>query len=246
MNTGIMDAHNLGWKLALVAAGRAPGTLLDSYGTERRPVAEEVLKLTHTLVRYGIMSHPVKRRVRDMIVPALAHSTAIQRHAARRLTHVGVVYPAGPLARPDSWRSGPRPGQRIPDAAVRQGSEVTTLHKLLRHGRHVLVVPAADLANVLDDARLRPYQNDINVVTSNITEASRIPSGRTVPVVLVRPDGHVAVRARPATIDPVIDYLHDLFGEQGQPVPEPATAGTLRCSARPAAVPTGAVTTHSQ
>ena len=34
MNTGITDAHNLGWKLALVASGRAPDALLDSYGTE--------------------------------------------------------------------------------------------------------------------------------------------------------------------------------------------------------------------
>ena len=44
LNTGILDAHNLGWKLALVASGRAPDALLDTYGAERRPVAEEVLE----------------------------------------------------------------------------------------------------------------------------------------------------------------------------------------------------------
>src|SRR5215470_16215143 len=44
MNTGMMDAHNLGWKLALVISGRAPDTLLDSYAAERRPVADEVLR----------------------------------------------------------------------------------------------------------------------------------------------------------------------------------------------------------
>ena len=37
MNTGIMDAHNLGWKLALVVSGRATSRLLDTYGTERLP-----------------------------------------------------------------------------------------------------------------------------------------------------------------------------------------------------------------
>ena len=42
MNTGIQDAYNLGWKLALIAQGLAPDTLLDSYETERRPVAETV------------------------------------------------------------------------------------------------------------------------------------------------------------------------------------------------------------
>jgi 2-polyprenyl-6-methoxyphenol hydroxylase-like FAD-dependent oxidoreductase len=49
LNTGMMDAHNLGWKLALVAADRAPDALLDTYGAERRPVAEDVLRLTHAL-----------------------------------------------------------------------------------------------------------------------------------------------------------------------------------------------------
>src|SRR6516164_2688290 len=76
LNTGMMDAHNLGWKLALVAADRAPDALLDSYGAERRPVAEDVLRLTHALVHYGTLSHPVRRRVRDVVVPALGRSPA--------------------------------------------------------------------------------------------------------------------------------------------------------------------------
>jgi 2-polyprenyl-6-methoxyphenol hydroxylase-like FAD-dependent oxidoreductase len=215
MNTGVMDAHNLGWKLALVSAGRAPGTLLDSYGTERRPVADEVLKLTHTLVRYGTMSHPVKRRIRDIAVPVLARCTAIQEHAARRLTQAGIVYPVGPLTRPDSRHGDPRPGQRIPDSTVSQGSRVTTLHNVLRHGRHVLVVPAAGLASVLDDARLRPYQNDIDIVTGNAMAVSGTASSGKALAVLVRPDGHTAVRARPAALDPVLDYLRDLFGDPG-------------------------------
>jgi 2-polyprenyl-6-methoxyphenol hydroxylase-like FAD-dependent oxidoreductase len=231
MNTGVMDAHNLGWKLALVSAGRAPDTLLDSYGTERRPVAEEVLKLTHTLVSYGTMSHPFKRRIRDIVVPALARSTAIQERAVRRLTHVGVAYPAGPLTRPDSRRRGLRPGQRVPDMTVRQGSRVTTLHNVLRYGRHVLVVPAASLAGVLSDARLRPYQNDIDIVTGNTMAVSGTTSGGRALVVLVRPDGHMAVRARPATTDPVLDYLRDLFGDpvKGSNPPAPCCA---RCQPR--------------
>ncbi len=40
MNTGIADAHNLGWKLTAVLKGRSPESLLDSYEVERRPVAQ--------------------------------------------------------------------------------------------------------------------------------------------------------------------------------------------------------------
>ena len=38
-NTGIHDAHNLAWKLAVVLQGHARANLLDSYATERKPVA---------------------------------------------------------------------------------------------------------------------------------------------------------------------------------------------------------------
>ena len=151
LNTGIMDAHNLGWKLALVASGRAPDALLDTYGTERRPVAEEVLELTHALVRYGTMSHPVKRRVRDIVVPALGRSPVIQRRAARRISQVYVTYPPGPLARPGPRpRRAAEPGSACPTSSVRAGSQPTTLHRVLRGGRHVLVVPAGHLASVLE------------------------------------------------------------------------------------------------
>ena len=46
MNTGIQDAYNLAWKLALVFKGAAPEALLDSYETERRPVGAEVVART--------------------------------------------------------------------------------------------------------------------------------------------------------------------------------------------------------
>jgi 2-polyprenyl-6-methoxyphenol hydroxylase-like FAD-dependent oxidoreductase len=56
-------------KLALVASGRAPGSLLDTYGAERAPVAARVLGLTHTLVRYGTMTSALKRMLRDTVIP---------------------------------------------------------------------------------------------------------------------------------------------------------------------------------
>ena len=49
MNTGIQDAYNLGWKLALVARGEAPESLLDSYEAERKAVAADVLATTRGL-----------------------------------------------------------------------------------------------------------------------------------------------------------------------------------------------------
>ncbi len=209
LNTGMIDAHNLGWKLALVASGRAPDDLLDTYGTERRPVADEVSALTHALVRYGTMSHPVKRLARDIIVPALGRTATVQRRAARRLTQVYVAYPGG--------------GQRMPDISVRAGGQATTLYRVLRGGRHVLVIPADSPAATLDDAGLLGYQEAFHVVTRAGGD-----------VVLVRPDGHVAARGRPGRIRPVTSYLRGLFGEPAAPgPPRPARHETRAMSSQP-------------
>src|SRR4029079_3273550 len=46
LNTGLQDAVNLGWKLAQVVKGISPDALLDTYHTERHPVAARVLRNT--------------------------------------------------------------------------------------------------------------------------------------------------------------------------------------------------------
>jgi 2-polyprenyl-6-methoxyphenol hydroxylase-like FAD-dependent oxidoreductase len=96
MNTGIMEAHNLGWKLALVASSAAPDSLLDSYDVERRPVAEDV----------GTVTNPMLRHIRDLVVPALGRAAIIQRRAVRRLSHVYVAYPSTLLAPSRHVRGG--------------------------------------------------------------------------------------------------------------------------------------------
>jgi 2-polyprenyl-6-methoxyphenol hydroxylase-like FAD-dependent oxidoreductase len=213
LNTGMIDAHNLGWKLALVASGRTPDALLDSYGAERRPVADEVLRLTHTLVRYGTMSHPVKRWTRDLAVPALGRTAVIQRRAARRLSQVYVAYPPGPLTRPDRARGGLIPGQRVPDIQVRAGGQDSTLYSVLRGGRHALVVSAADAASVLSDPALLPYRTDLDAVISDLGGGSGFGGRGPALVLLVRPDGHLAARGRPGQLTTVTGYLGDLFAE---------------------------------
>ena len=60
MNVGIQDAHNLGWKLALVACGEAPETLLDSYEPERRPMAEAVGQMGDDQESMGTRQDPAE------------------------------------------------------------------------------------------------------------------------------------------------------------------------------------------
>ena len=215
LNTGVTDAHNLGWKLALVASGRAPDGLLDSYGAERRPVADEVLWLTDALVRYGTVSHPVKRAVRDIVVPVLGRAPALQRRAARRLSQVYVAYPpdGSVLTSAGSGRGRPRPGQRMPDLEVTVGGRDTTLYTVLRGGRHVLVVPATDSAHLLAGSELLPYWRDLEIVITAPRQSVIQRRQGAAPIILIRPDGHVAAVGSPGGLHAVTSYFRTLFGQ---------------------------------
>lgn len=213
MNTGITDAHNLGWKLALVAAGRVPGQLLDTYGREREPVAAQVLGLTHALVRFGTMTHPVKRALWDTIIPAASHVGPIHRRAVRRWTQVNVAYPASSLTRPDRGRGRPRPGQRAPDIEVLTREGTSRLFTLLRRGRHVMVVTGADPDSALASPALKPYRDLFEAVTRDPGDARTFRSSRAGSGFLVRPDGYIAARGRPDRLQTVLGYLQELSGE---------------------------------
>jgi hypothetical protein len=77
----------------------------------------------------------------------------------------------------------------------------------------VLVVPASGAAGVADDAGLRPYRNDVDVIVRGAGEATGLRSNAPRPAVLVRPDGHVAARGRAGSMDAVTGYLRNLFSE---------------------------------
>ena len=220
MNTGIMDAHNLGWKLALVASGRSPEGLLDTYGAERDPVAANVLALTHALVRLGTVNRPVPRAARNAIIPAAGRLATLQRRAVRRISHMSVSYAASPLTRPDRRLGGIRPGQRAPDLEVVGDGRTARLYELLRHGRHVLLMPARGSGRGWP-AALDAWRDRIEVAAA--ADGLR-PAGN---VYLVRPDGYVAARGSVAKPGRLLDYLRQLSGgaDDGDPALATADAG---------------------
>jgi 2-polyprenyl-6-methoxyphenol hydroxylase-like FAD-dependent oxidoreductase len=209
MNTGIMDAHNLAWKLALVASGQAPEWLLDSYGQERGPVAADVLALTHALVRLGTTTHPMQRAVRNTIVPAVGRLAPLQRRAVRRISHIGVTYPASPLTRPARGRADLRPGDRAPDLEVTGHAGMTRLYEILRQGRHVLLLSAPDQGGN-PASWAHPWRNELVAVTA--ANGMDQPRGS---VYLLRPDGYVAARGSAASPNSLFEYLRLVFGTRG-------------------------------
>jgi 2-polyprenyl-6-methoxyphenol hydroxylase-like FAD-dependent oxidoreductase len=202
MNTGMLDAANLAWKLALVADGRAPDGLLDTYGQERVPVASNTLGFTDKIVRLLTMRNPVKRALRDTLVPAATSLPVVQNRAARRLSQVSVGYPSSPLIRPGGTGRGPRPGERMPDMDVRTDAGTTRLYQALQQGRHVLLVSDAEIRAAFEAGGLELFAGLVDVVYAG--------RDATAAFALVRPDGILAARGSRQDVHEVIDYLRHL------------------------------------
>jgi 2-polyprenyl-6-methoxyphenol hydroxylase-like FAD-dependent oxidoreductase len=220
MNTGMMDAHNLAWKLALAADGRAPDKLLDTYGQERVPVASGVLEFTDKIVGLLTMQNRAKRAVRDTVIPVLSRVPAVQRGAARKLSQLAVAYPSSSLVQPDGHGRGPKPGDRFPDVEVRGEHGPARLYHLLRAGRHVLVVSGGGVRSALEPASVGRYSEFVDVVGGDLRTG----------FALVRPDGILAARGSARDTHRVIDYLRRLGGRSE---PEPAAAAVLSEVAAP-------------
>lgn len=144
MNTGIQDAANLAWKLALATRGRAREVLLDSYEAERRPVANQVLKGTDVMTRVVTLRGEVPRQVRDSLIGILGEFAFVRRRAAHSLSELDIAYRDSPVVgedrsallralRPASGFAGlrrhldfgaaPHPGDRAPDVALTGASD---------------------------------------------------------------------------------------------------------------------------
>jgi 2-polyprenyl-6-methoxyphenol hydroxylase-like FAD-dependent oxidoreductase len=114
MNTGMQDAFNLAWKLALFLKCRGSESLLDSYSPERSHVGDQVLRNAERLTVIGTTRNPVVRAVRDVLGHLMLGLAPVQHGIADTMTEVSVGYPESPLnAGLESGLAGPRPGQRV-------------------------------------------------------------------------------------------------------------------------------------
>ena len=195
MNTGIQDAVNLGWKLALVCRGAPADALLDSYDAERRPVGEFVLRFTDRAFAVVTSPHPVVRAVRTHVVPrvlpwALRFRTG-RRMAFRTVSQLGIHYRGSPLVQRGSrWSRGPRAGDRLPDApVVRAGQKLWLQEALGAPAFHLLLCGPADR---WDDAAT----DELLTLHGGLLKVQRLVPARSArPLTGGRPRGRVGNRS---------------------------------------------------
>ena len=220
MNTGIQDAYNLGWKLALAVRGAAAPGLLDSYHAERHPVGEEVVGRTVRAAREGLTAGD-------------DFETTMLRQAQLLVNYVG-----SPIVASDGEDApaGPLPGERAPDATGLRRRAIAgpvRFHESLRHTGHTLLLwatsPSAWQAAVdLSETLTRRVAGDLRAVVAvpaaledeavlgttlvdgqaNLAAAYGFDAAAEVPqACLIRPDGYVSYRSAAVDAGRLVEHL---------------------------------------
>ncbi|WP_349263581.1 rifampin monooxygenase [Actinocrinis sp.] len=164
LNLGVQDAFNLGWKLAAAVAGWAPEGLLDSYETERRPVAADVLDNTRAQIE--LMSTAPGAQAVRRLVSELMDFEEVNRYLTEKIIAIGVRY--------DFGEGHELLGRRMRDVGLKRGR----LYALMHEGRGLLLDQTGRLS-------VAGWADRVDHVVDVSEELD-------VPAVLLRPDGHVA------------------------------------------------------
>jgi hypothetical protein len=245
MNTGIADAVDLGWKLAAVLSGWGGERLLPSYDAERRPIGNRNVGMAAEFyLAHGEFGDGLAAIEADTAAGAEVRERvgeALVRGVGRMFRTIGLQlgyrYEASPICLPDGTPPSPddpedfvpsaRPGSRAPHAWLADGRSILDLYGrglvLLRLGAHAPEVSALEAAAA---ARRMP----LTTIALAEPDAVRLYE---YPLVLVRPDGHVAWRGNtvPADAAAVIDHVRGAGAPTAAPTPARPTETAPRRAA---------------
>jgi 2-polyprenyl-6-methoxyphenol hydroxylase-like FAD-dependent oxidoreductase len=214
MNTGIQEAWNLGWKLALVARDVADEALLDTYEAERRPIGRFVLHFTDRAARIATSERRTLGLLRTELVPRLfplmLRSTRARAYGFRTVAQLRVNYRDSPAALEGepALSRGPKAGDRLPDARIARDRQTGWLQDALAVPSFYLLLcgPAdgwdADHLDALQERyggvlavhRLTRDTAPGALHDLNGQAFARLGVDRTAQYVM-RPDGHIGYRS---------------------------------------------------
>jgi len=201
MNTGLQDAYNLAWKLALVVSGRAGAALVHSYEDERLPVANHLLQRTDRLFSIVVSDSWLGGLIRTRVMPKLMalalRTAAVRRIAFRTISQTGIRYRRSPLSEElaDLPEDGPHAGDRFPWLRLKfqPNGPAEDLYGKFDDTRFTLLVfgqaaPPGGVAELGDQVRIYEVPSD----SANDRELARVRIPRPS-FYLLRPDGHVGL-----------------------------------------------------
>ncbi|WP_394845495.1 FAD-dependent monooxygenase [Pendulispora brunnea] len=194
LSLGVMDATNLGWKLAATVQGWAPSDLLDSYHTEQHAVGARVLRNTQAQGMIYLSGNEVEP-LRGVMAELVA-IPEVGRHLSGMVSGLAIQHDVGS-------REHPLLGKRLPHVQLADGRSTADL---LHPARGVLLVASGDFGNEANG-----WIDRVDFVRAS--PAARGDAGwpANVDALLVRPDGYIVWVAPSSLV--LTDALRRWFGK---------------------------------
>lgn len=216
MNTGMQDAFNLCWKLAMVIKGDAGDALLDSYHEERHPVGKAVIDFTSLLTRIGTLKG-VARIARNAIVRVVGNIRPAVRMMASNVEETNIAYKGSPAVLSRLGHTKIIAGQHLPhidDANIQK--QLTRVCGAENPGHTVLTVTAGKPAPAAGPAgQVQVLINSDNTPAGGYDAVITDPDGsvakryglRDGGRVVVRPDGYIGAVTELGDATGIADYF---------------------------------------
>jgi 2-polyprenyl-6-methoxyphenol hydroxylase-like FAD-dependent oxidoreductase len=222
MNTGLQDAHNLAWKLALTITGKATPKLLETYTEERLPIAKSLVRTTDRVFHLTVSKNPLLRFWIMYVAPkALAlvlKQKPLARFAFTTISQIGIQYRKSSLSSEASLgdfpRHAPRPGDRLPYVEYAEGGKKVNIQDKVNTSMfHLFLFPGTQ-----DDTKIQAICRVSNLFNGAITIETIAPTPETKSLYyafgvqnggyyLVRPDMFVAYRSTSFDVGHFENYL---------------------------------------
>jgi 2-polyprenyl-6-methoxyphenol hydroxylase-like FAD-dependent oxidoreductase len=242
MNTGMQDALNLGWKLALTVFKLAAPDLLRTYESERLPNAQDVLRATQTYHHIEIPRGAIGRWIGGSLFKAIQAFTPIGDAAFERVGMLDVNYKSSTLSRQESAHatSHAHAGWHLPDVPCRIGGQASHLFQIIRGAKAHLMLFAGTAPTAETIAALRAIgagfaslQEHLRIVYIFASEAHSRGSGlptadvitdggehiqralgmQDAELIYVRPDGYIGLRTQDLRRQRLSDYLSCIYAQ---------------------------------
>lgn len=139
MNTGLQDAYNLAWKLALVIQGKAKKSLLDSYQAERHPVIKQLVEQTDQLTRMALFDRSAATKLIKFSDKIARSPVSFTKKITMKLTQLDIDYKDSPIIDyVDSINNhSPKSGHHFPNVMIESSKD---LYQYLHNTQHNILL----------------------------------------------------------------------------------------------------------
>jgi 2-polyprenyl-6-methoxyphenol hydroxylase-like FAD-dependent oxidoreductase len=229
MNTGLQDAYNLAWKLALVVEGKANDALLDTYTEERIVVAKKLVETTDSVFNVVTNENPYIKAMRlhlipsvlPLLLPLFEQQKLFRQTAFKTISEIGIEYESSSLSQGSSYGiftpGTPKPGDRLPYVLFHDthDHEKNIQNEIDSKKFQLFLFIRTEKKNDVTDNFLKKYKELLSVKvilysarTNNLFETFGV---KDEGYFLIRPDMYIACRSQGLDFNYIYEYLQRIL-----------------------------------